>query len=111
MSPYSTLVTKDISVTQTNKLLRVIAAWDKVVTLDGNHSSNGTEASEFDLDLFMLTVTTPSGKKYKSYYPYDNKQAVAFMTTERGTYTISLTRNPAENSDKIIKYGISCSIV
>lgn len=33
------------------------------------------------------------------------------MTEETGTYTISLVRVSTSNSNKVIEYGISCSVI
>ena len=109
--PSNTSVTKTVNVTRTDKLFRVVAAWDKTVTVGDGHLGNVVSAGSEVLDKFQLKVTSPTGKTYSSSYLYDNKQVVAFITKETGTYTISLVRNSSQNSGKNIEYGISYSLL
>lgn len=111
MSPYSTLVTKNVRVNRTGKLFRVVVSWEKLDMLDEENSNTSSTVTTQLLDQFYLTVTTPSGNSYTSFYEYDNKQVVSFITEETGNYTISLSRYSTENSGQIVGYGISCSLV
>lgn len=101
-------VTKTMSINASSgKLVRVCAVWDKPNTVSDSHSS-GTITSP-NIDTFMLKVTAPNGSSYTSYYAYDNKSIVSFVSSGSGNYTIQLIRQGAAVSDSV-RYGLAASV-
>ena len=89
------------------KLVRVCAVWDKPNTVSDSHSS-GTITSP-NIDTFMLKVTAPNGSIYTSYYAYDNKSMVSFISSGSGNYTIQLIRQGTAVNDSV-SYALAASV-
>ena len=101
-------VTKTMSINASSgKLVRVCAVWDKPNTVSDSHSS-GTITSP-NIDTFMLKVTAPNGSIYTSYYAYDNKSMVSFISSGSGNYTIQLIRQGTAVNDSV-SYALAASV-
>lgn len=101
-------VTKTMSINASSgKLVRVCAVWDKPNTVSDSHSS-GIITSP-NIDTFMLKVTAPNGSIYTSYYAYDNKSMVSFISSGSGNYTIQLIRHGTAVNDSV-SYALAASV-
>lgn len=101
-------VTKTMSINASSgKLVRVCAVWDKPNTVSDSHSS-GIITSP-NIDTFMLKVTAPNGSIYTSYYAYDNKSMVSFISSGSGNYTIQLIRQGTAVNDSV-SYALAASV-
>lgn len=101
-------VTKTMSINASSgKLVRACAVWDKPNTVSDSHSS-GTITSP-NIDTFMLKVTAPNGSIYTSYYAYDNKSMVSFISSGSGNYTIQLIRQGTAVNDSV-SYALAASV-
>ena len=86
-------------------LIRFCLTWDKVnykTIIDDEIIYNSSL-----LDTLSLTITTPSGKTYKSDYVGDNKQMISFNSTENGYYTVTITRTGNCSSANDIECALS----
>lgn len=101
-------VTKTMNINASSgKLVRLCAVWDKPNTVSDSHSS-GTITSP-NIDTFMLKVTAPNGSIYTSYYAYDNKSMVSFISSGSGIYTIQLIRQDTAVNNSI-SYALVASV-
>ena len=88
-----------------NRQVRITAVWDKVSTVSGSNHSSGN-ATNYNNDIFKLTVCDPQGNYYNTY-SNDTKALISFKALQTGEYTITLSR--MNTSGKTINYAIACS--